>query len=262
MYQCSTRVSSQQRRTVQAHVYSRCSVYHSSSLVRMKRGLMCQCSTRVSSQQRRTVQAHIDSRCRVYHSSSTCHNNLGRSDRNDWPNIILFPSQGSEQQHPEEHEKGERKLDRRTVSEIEENLRKNNSKRVYQLVTDLTTVKQGKSTTVQDRSGKCLTEEREILNRCSEYCSELYNHKVNGDSSVLNCPQTHTQRMTTLSFAKKWRQQYNPWRKGSQLDSTSQQNWSKQVKGCTHRSHDNLRQDVADRRMANPMDPVLSPHTS
>ena len=44
-------------------------------------------------------------------------------------------------------------------SEIEENLRKNNSKRAYQLVKDLTTVKQGKSTTVQDRSGKCLTEE-------------------------------------------------------------------------------------------------------
>ena len=50
-------------------------------------------------------------------------------------------------------------------SEIEENLRKNNSKRVYQLVKDLTTVKQGKATTVQDRSGKCLTEERQILNR-------------------------------------------------------------------------------------------------
>ena len=44
-------------------------------------------------------------------------------------------------------------------SEIEENLRKNNSKRAYQLVKDLTTVKQGKGTTVQDRSGKCLTEE-------------------------------------------------------------------------------------------------------
>ena len=43
-------------------------------------------------------------------------------------------------------------------SEIEENLRKNNSKRAYQLVKDLTTVKQGKVTTVQDRSGKCLTE--------------------------------------------------------------------------------------------------------
>ena len=44
-------------------------------------------------------------------------------------------------------------------SEIEENLRKNNSKRVYQLMKDLTTVKQGKATTVQDCSGKCLTGE-------------------------------------------------------------------------------------------------------
>ena len=66
-------------------------------------------------------------------------------------------------------------------SEIEENLRENNSKRAYQLVKDLTTVKQGKATTVQDRSGKCLTEERQILNRWTEYCSELYNYKANGD---------------------------------------------------------------------------------
>ena len=39
-----------------------------------------------------------------------------------------------------------------------------------------------------------------------------------------------TQRMTTPSFAKKWRLQYNHWRKGSQLESTtSQQNLSKWV---------------------------------
>ena len=44
-------------------------------------------------------------------------------------------------------------------SEIEENLKKNNSKRAYQLMKDLTTVKQGKATTVQDWSGKCLTED-------------------------------------------------------------------------------------------------------
>ena len=44
-------------------------------------------------------------------------------------------------------------------NEIEENLRKNNSKRVYKLVKDLTTLKKGKATTVQDRSGQCLTEE-------------------------------------------------------------------------------------------------------
>ena len=49
--------------------------------------------------------------------------------------------------------------------EIKENLRKNNGKRAYQLVKDLTTVKQRKASTVQDRSGKCLTEEPEILNR-------------------------------------------------------------------------------------------------
>ena len=49
--------------------------------------------------------------------------------------------------------------------EIEENPKKSVSKRAYQLEKDLTTVKQGKATTAQDRSGKCLTDEREILNR-------------------------------------------------------------------------------------------------
>ena len=78
-------------------------------------------------------------------------------------------------------------------SQIEENVRKNNSKRAYQLVKNLTTVKQGKATTVQDRSGKCLTEERQIMNRWSEYCSELYNYKANGDPSVLNCSQADTE---------------------------------------------------------------------
>ena len=46
-------------------------------------------------------------------------------------------------------------------SEIEENLRKDNDKRAYQLVKDLTTVKQVKATTVQDRSGKCLRRTRD-----------------------------------------------------------------------------------------------------
>ena len=67
-------------------------------------------------------------------------------------------------------------------------MRKNNSKRAYQLLKDLTTVKQGKATTVQDHSGKCLTEEQQILNRWTEYCSELYYYKASGDPSVLNCP--------------------------------------------------------------------------
>ena len=78
-------------------------------------------------------------------------------------------------------------------SEIEENLRKNNSKRAYQLGKDLTTLKQTKAAAFQDRSGKCLTEEREILNRWTEYCTELYNHKANGDPLVLACSQTDTE---------------------------------------------------------------------
>ena len=78
-------------------------------------------------------------------------------------------------------------------SEIVENLRKKNKTRVYQLMKDLTTVKQGKATTIQDSSGKCLTKEQEILKRWTEYCSELYNHKANGDPSVLNCPHTDTE---------------------------------------------------------------------
>ena len=93
-------------------------------------------------------------------------------------------------------------------SETEENLRKNNSKRAYQLVKDLTTVKQGKATTVQDRSGKCLTEKRQIPNRWTEYCSELYDYKASGDPSVLNCPQRDTED-DHPSFAEKWSLQYN-----------------------------------------------------
>ena len=56
---------------------------------------------------------------------------------------------------------------------------------------DLTIVKQGETTNVQNCSGKCVTEERDTLNPWTEYCTELY--KVNGDPSVLDCPQTDTE---------------------------------------------------------------------
>ena len=102
-------------------------------------------------------------------------------------------------------------------SEIEKkNLRKNNNERAYQLVKDLATVKQGKATSVQDRSGKCLTEERQALNRWTEYCSELYNYKANRDPSELNCPQTHPE-------------DDHPIPRNEAESTTSKQNWSKQV---------------------------------
>ena len=73
--------------------------------------------------------------------------------------------------------------------EIETCLNKNNSKRAYQLVKDLTSEKQGRSSTIQDKSGKSLTEEKEILSRWTEYCSELYNYESCGDNAVLHCSQ-------------------------------------------------------------------------
>ena len=60
-------------------------------------------------------------------------------------------------------------------SETGENLRNNNSKRAYQQMKDLIAVKQGKATTVQDRSGKCLTEERQI---------------TDGQNTALSCTAT------------------------------------------------------------------------
>ena len=65
--------------------------------------------------------------------------------------------------------------------DIEDNLSKNNSRKAYQLVKDLTSSKQERSTVIQDKNGECLTEERDILKRWTEYCTELYNHHTNGD---------------------------------------------------------------------------------
>ena len=73
--------------------------------------------------------------------------------------------------------------------EIETCLNENNSKRAYHLVKELTSEKQGRSSTIQDKSGKCLAEEKEILSRWTEYCSELYNYESCRDNTILDCSQ-------------------------------------------------------------------------
>ena len=69
--------------------------------------------------------------------------------------------------------------------------------------------------------------------------------------------------MTTPSFVEKWRL--------STITEEREVSWSQhhpsrtgpsRWRGCNHCSHDNLQQDLADWRMANPVDPVLSQHTS
>ena len=98
--------------------------------------------------------------------------------------------QGSKQEDSEGSEDSKGRLDRCSVREIETCLNKNNSKRAYQQVKDLTAEKQGRSSTIQDRSGKCLIEkQKKILSRWTEYCSGLYNHESYGDNAVLDCSQ-------------------------------------------------------------------------
>ena len=71
----------------------------------------------------------------------------------------------------------------------------------------------------------------------------------------------HTQRTTTRSVAEKW----------NTIIEETEVSWSRQHSSrtgpsrwrlCTHRSHNNLLQDLADRRMANLVDPVLSQHST
>ncbi|XP_071853374.1 uncharacterized protein, partial [Apostichopus japonicus] len=70
-------------------------------------------------------------------------------------------------------------------SEIEKRLSNNNTRRSNQLVKHLTKQKQPRGNTLQDKEGNCLMEGKEILNRWTEYCSELYNHELHGDEDVL-----------------------------------------------------------------------------
>jgi len=65
--------------------------------------------------------------------------------------------------------------------DIGNNLSKNNSKKAYELVKELPSTKQERSTVIQNKKGEPLTEEGDILKRWTEYCSELYNYKTNGD---------------------------------------------------------------------------------
>ena len=74
--------------------------------------------------------------------------------------------------------------------QIETCINKNNSKRAYQLVKDLAAEKQNIFSTIHDRSLKCLSEEKEILSRWTEDCSEVYNHESCGDNAVLDCSQS------------------------------------------------------------------------
>ena len=49
--------------------------------------------------------------------------------------------------------------------DIEDSIKKTNSNEAYHLAKDMTSTKQGRTTTIQDKNEKCLTEEQNILKR-------------------------------------------------------------------------------------------------
>ena len=65
-------------------------------------------------------------------------------------------------------QKAVKKVKEDWIGETETCMNKNNSKRAYRLVKDLTSEKQGRSSTIQNKSGTCLTEEKEILSKWTE----------------------------------------------------------------------------------------------
>ena len=50
-------------------------------------------------------------------------------------------------------------------------------------------MKQGKYASIQEKSGKCLTEDLKILKRWAVYRSDLYNYRTSGEPTALNCKQ-------------------------------------------------------------------------
>ena len=63
-------------------------------------------------------------------------------------------------------------------TDIGECLIRNNTKKAYQIVNELTKKKDKITVNVHDKDGKCITDKTEVLKRWTEYCSELYTNNA------------------------------------------------------------------------------------
>ena len=64
-------------------------------------------------------------------------------------------------------------------------------------------LRETRSSTIQEKSGKYLTEENEILSRWTEYCSELYNYESCGDNAELDCSEPQEEDLQPRSSVRK-----------------------------------------------------------
>ena len=70
---------------------------------------------------------------------------------------------------------------------------RNNIKKAFQIVNELTKNKDKIIVNVHDKYSKCITDQIEVLKRWTEYCSELYTHNAEGDISVLTVNEPSNQ---------------------------------------------------------------------
>ena len=103
------------------------------------------------------------------------------------------PIQRNKQQNKESHQTSKGKLDWRAMWRNWYQPDKEQHKTGISDCKRPHNYKERKSHTIQDRSGKSLTEDQEILTRWTEYCSDLYNHETQGDCAVLTGPHSTNQ---------------------------------------------------------------------
>ena len=78
-------------------------------------------------------------------------------------------------------------------TDIGECLIRNNTKKAYQIVNELTKKKDNIIVNVHDTDGKCITDKTEVMKSWTAYCSELYTHNAEGDISVLTVNEPSNQ---------------------------------------------------------------------
>lgn len=134
-------------------------------------------------------------------------------------------------------------------------MKKNNSRKAFQIVKDLTKQKQSKVSTILGKDGKCLTEASDIIGRWTEYCQELYNHQTKEDPEVLEVPESlNYDNFPILKEEVEVAVRSLKSGNAAGVDNIS----AELIKNDKLDTNKNLQQDLADRSMARNMDTITN----
>ena len=98
--------------------------------------------------------------------------------------------------------------------DIEGSLATNNTKKAYDTVKALTKPQQTKVNTIKDKNGETIVEGNKILERWTEYCTELYNHEVKGDDKVLDVQESNNDDSEDIILKSEIEEAINALKKG------------------------------------------------